>query len=160
MVLLGRDASVLGVVGFGEKIPVVAGTGVGFGAKILLVVTEATGDVLVADEGGTGKLPNGLNRGGSSFEFSGKGFTFFPGLALAGLSRIFLKIFDVLEPVEFPFMFNRLLSLSSFSKISLVSSFSAFRLPFGAGDSVEPCAVDWGAGNEGTFGVEFPLVKD
>jgi hypothetical protein len=138
------DAVVLGMLeeGFGEK--GLAAVDVGFGEKGLAVVDvglDAKGlledtaggaepvEVRDVGEAGTGKLANGLNRGASSFETSGKDFCFFSGLAFVGLlaflglPRMFLKMFDVLEPLVVPFNLGskRLDSRSSLSSSSFVN---------------------------------------
>jgi hypothetical protein len=95
---------------------------------------EADREKVAAGEGGTGWLPEGLNRGASSLVISGNGLTFFSRLDFEGLSTMLLKMFEVFDPVEPPFIFNLLLSLSPCSKSSFVNSFSAFLLPFGEGD--------------------------
>jgi hypothetical protein len=118
--------------GFGEKGFVELGTGFDENKLAALevvlvpkrVVVGADGDVAVfVGEGGIGKLANGLKRGTSSLEASGKGITFF-GLGFAGLSSIFLNMLEVLDPVGVSLdlgVFIRLPSRSSLSSSSFVN---------------------------------------
>lgn len=112
--------------------------GAAFGVNIVEALDGARDGVDLVGEAGTGNLPNGLILGVSSFG-SGRGAVFFSGLNLVGLlgfdgeglSSIFLKMFEVLDPTELPFNLGVLICLSGLaSSVSLVICDSAFLLFF------------------------------
>lgn len=113
-------------------------TGAAFGVNVAEAVDGARDGMDLVGEAGTGNLPNGLILGVSSFG-SGRGAVFFSGLNLAGLlgfegeglSSIFLKMFEVLDPTVLPFNLGVLICLSGLaSSVSLVICDSAFLLFF------------------------------